>query len=49
MSGLPNAGMLRVQWGTQNKQSCNVNFSDLQNIPPTADNPIRTLSLKCVH
>lgn len=48
MSGLPNSGVLRIQWGMQNKQSCDVHFSDLQNITPTPDNPIRTLSLNCV-
>ncbi|EPK8021489.1 fimbria/pilus outer membrane usher protein [Providencia huaxiensis] len=49
MSGLPDSGLLRIQWGAQNKQSCDVPFSDLQNMTPTADNPIRVLSLDCVH
>lgn len=47
MSGLPNSGRLRVQWGTNAKQSCIATFSDLQQIELTADNPIRTLAINC--
>ncbi|QCJ69383.1 fimbrial biogenesis outer membrane usher protein [Providencia heimbachae] len=47
MSGLPDTGILRIQWGTQKKQSCETSFSGLNKIVPTDDNPIRTISLNC--
>ncbi|WP_273803653.1 fimbria/pilus outer membrane usher protein [Providencia rettgeri] len=47
MSGLPDAGILHIQWGKNDKQSCQASFSGLENMELTADNPIRTFAINC--
>lgn len=47
LSGLPESGRLKVKWGGDTSQQCNVAFS-LANTPaPSAANPIRHLPLRC--
>ncbi|CNI09189.1 outer membrane usher protein [Yersinia massiliensis] len=47
LSGLPESGRLKVKWGGDTNQQCNVAFN-LANIPaPSAANPIRQLPLRC--
>ncbi|WP_369310907.1 fimbria/pilus outer membrane usher protein [Providencia rettgeri] len=47
MSGLPDTGTIKVQWGTSNKQTCYVHFSGLKEITLTENNPIRMLTANC--
>ncbi|CRY55227.1 outer membrane usher protein [Yersinia intermedia] len=47
LSGLPESGRLKVKWGGDTSQQCNVAFS-LANTPaPSEANPIRHLPLRC--
>ncbi|CNG22819.1 fimbria/pilus outer membrane usher protein [Yersinia frederiksenii] len=47
LSGLPESGRLKVKWGGDTSQQCNVAFN-LANTPaPSAANPIRHLPLRC--
>lgn len=48
MSGLPNQGTLRIQWGASKPQSCLAHFTGLDVITPTEDHPIRGISAICV-
>lgn len=47
MSGLPERGTLNINWGREKQQQCRANF-DLSKLPkPTANNPIRSLTVRC--
>ncbi|MEX9912856.1 FimD/PapC C-terminal domain-containing protein, partial [Providencia huaxiensis] len=46
MSGLPDSGRIRIQWGGKAGQ-CTVNYSALEKIAVTADSPVRTLNTQC--
>lgn len=47
MSGLPDSGRIRIQWGGDASQ-CTVNYSALENIAVTADSPVRTFNAQCL-
>lgn len=47
MSGLPNDGVLNVSWGNGDKQKCRVDFSNIEALPVSTEQPIRSLSTLC--
>lgn len=47
LSGLPEQGQLRVQWGRDAARQCRVSYNLKDIAPPSANNPVRALTARC--